>query len=56
MFDNAAVLAISYLAILLGLNVKALISVHRALRNRRSMARLISAAQRSSIASNSTPS
>ena len=56
MFDNAAVLAISYLALLLGLNVKALISVHRALRTRRAMARLISAAQRSSVTSSSTPS
>ena len=56
MFDTAAVLAICYLALLLGLNVKALISVHRALKNRRSMARLISAAQRSSATSNSTPS
>lgn len=56
MFDNAAVLAVSYLVLLLGLNIKALISVHRALRTRRSMARLISAAQRSSTPSSATPS
>ena len=56
MLESTAFLAISYLALLLGLNVKALISVHRALKTRRAMARLISAAQRSSVTSSSTPS